>query len=92
MHDLNTIRRLNAEAHAATIEKARNEGKHVVATFAGLHLMTVETYSDAETALAAAKQPNEAGDSRCYYPPLPGPLAGALSRAEHRLPADLEAA
>lgn len=69
MHDLNTIRRLNAEAHAASIAKAQADGKHVVAEYAGLHLMTTQVFDDEASALAALKAPTEAGDSRGYFPP-----------------------
>ena len=76
MHDLATIRRLNAEAHAHSITQAQAQGRHVVAEYAGLHLMTTAIYKTAEEALAALKQPAQVGDSRAYHPPLP-PWHGA---------------
>lgn len=69
MHDLHTIRRLNAEAHAESINTARAAGKHVVAEFAGLHLMNTLVFDDEAAALAAVKAPAEAGDSRAYFSP-----------------------
>ena len=77
MHDLNTIRRLNAEAHADRISIARHAGKHVVAEFAGLHLMTVQEFDDETAALAALKAPAEAGDHRAYFPPARPAAAAA---------------
>ncbi len=84
MHDLNTIRRLNAEAHAASITAARAAGKHVVAEFAGLHLMTTEVFDNEAAALAALKAPTEAGDSRAYFPPVPGHHASRRDQPEDR--------
>lgn len=71
MHDLNTIRRLNAEAHADSIRAAQAAGKHVVATYAGLHLMTTQAFDDEAAALAELRRPCEAGDSRAYFPAKP---------------------
>ncbi len=38
MHDLNTINRLNEQAHGHEILQQRAAGKHVVAVYEGLHL------------------------------------------------------
>jgi hypothetical protein len=84
MHDLNTIRRLNAEAHAESINTARAAGKHVVAEFAGLHLMTTYAFDDVADALAALKAPAEAGDSRAYFPPVPAHHAARRDQSEDR--------
>ncbi len=62
MHDLNTINRLNAEAFADSIDHFRRQGRDVVATYAGLTLMSIETFSDRDEALAAAAKPGESPD------------------------------
>lgn len=71
MHDLNTIRRLNAERHADSIRDAQAAGKHVVAHYTGLHLLSTQLYDSQADALAALARPCEAGDSRAYFPPTP---------------------
>jgi hypothetical protein len=45
MHDLNTINRLNAERHAAEINRLRSLGRHVVATYNGLALISLQDFS-----------------------------------------------
>ena len=54
MHDLNTINRLNAEGHAARqLESVRRSGKHVVAIFEGLHLVSFHANKCADGARSA---------------------------------------
>ena len=84
MHDLATIRRLNAEAHARSITEAQAQGKHVVAEYAGLHLMTTHVYGTEAEALAALAEPAEVGDSRAYHPPLPAWRAARRDQSEDR--------
>lgn len=84
MHDLNTIRRLNAEAHAASILAARAAGKHVVAEFAGLHLMSTTVFDNEADAMVALKAATEAGDCRAYFSPLPGHHGAGRDQSEDR--------
>lgn len=53
MHDLNTIIRLNAEAHGDAVDRRRAEGKFVVAKYTGLHLVSFEAYDTGAAALQA---------------------------------------
>lgn len=58
MNDLNTIHRLNVEAHAKSIDNWRSSGKHVLATYTGLTLFAAvpyDTQAEAERALATAQ-------------------------------------
>lgn len=61
MHDLQTISKLNAAAFADGIANYQAQGRYVVATYTGLHILSVETFSgpaaqtDATTALNAPK-------------------------------------
>lgn len=50
MYDLNTINRLNAEAHAASIQTAQKAGLWVVAKYTGLHLVSTTTFNTADDA------------------------------------------
>lgn len=50
MHDLNTINRLNYQAHAASIETHRRDGRHVLARYEGVHLVGYDTYTDLDEA------------------------------------------
>jgi hypothetical protein len=70
VHDLDTIRRLNAEAHADRIQELQRQGKHVVALFAGLHLIRHEAYDSAEAAIAASKASLNASEHAVVYPAL----------------------
>lgn len=54
MHDLNTINRLNYEAHVASISAARAEGKFVVAKYEGLHLIITENFDEAPVVKSGA--------------------------------------
>ena len=88
MHDLNTINRLNAEAHADAINAARRQGKYVVATFAGLHVVGVASFSDSRSAVSALTAPVEASERRVIY----GPITGATrdQSEDRRQPYSLE--
>lgn len=73
MNDLNTISRLNAEAHAHSIHTARGAGRWVVARFTGLHLQsTSEHTTDADAQSTAANLAADATpDVRVViYPPV----------------------
>jgi hypothetical protein len=72
MHDLNTINRLNLEAHGKAIEGDRLKGKHVVATYEGLHLTRHSSFDDGEMALqfAEAERRNAIGRTVHILPPL----------------------
>jgi hypothetical protein len=50
VHDLNTIKRLNFEAFAQSIGKYQAAGKHVLAVYEGMHLTSIETFTDAAEA------------------------------------------
>lgn len=50
MHDLNTINRLNEQAHGKAIERWRSEGKYVVASKQGLTLIGAAPFDTAEQA------------------------------------------
>lgn len=72
MHDLNTIAKLNAEAYEQGIENFRKQGRHVLAIYSGLHLMSVETFGtaiEATTALEAI--PENCGDHGKVFAPYP---------------------
>jgi|GEM_PF-2284120 len=85
MHDLNTIHKLNLEAHGAGIKADRASGKHVVATYAGLTLLSHETFDGLEDALAAINAPTESPDQhRVYLSPLDGFHAAARDQSEDR--------
>ena len=54
MHDLNTINRLNAEAHGDAITYWRRNGKHVVTVHEGLALVTATPHDTHDEAVAAS--------------------------------------
>ena len=64
MHDLNTINRLNREAHGESIAKWRASGKHVVAIYAGLTLMSATPHDTLRGAAEAVIAEDEADPSR----------------------------
>jgi len=47
MHDLNTINRLNYEAHARSIKDAQAHGKYVIAKYEGLTLVSTQVCDEA---------------------------------------------
>ena len=69
MHDLNTIRRLNAEALHDAVANAQRQGRYVVATYAGLSLFSIESFSDEAAALQAVKAPVLTGDRKALFAP-----------------------
>jgi len=69
MHGLETIRRLNREAHEASITRARAKGLYVVGLYEGLHLVSFASFEEEGPAQAALKLPLEAGQSRAYWEP-----------------------
>lgn len=76
MHDLHTIHKLNAEAYAQGIENFRKQGRHVLAVYSGLHLMSVETFGTAEEATAALEAiPANCGDHGKLFAPYPSVAA-----------------
>lgn len=86
MHDLNTINRLNVEAHHAAIQRERAAGKHVVVTYAGLHLVSHQSYDIIEDALNAYKAPLAAPDEhRSLLPCLPDWHGAARDQSEDRI-------
>lgn len=50
MHDLNTINRLNAETFTKSIDNFRAQGRFVLARYEGLHLVSIESFSNADQA------------------------------------------
>ena len=64
MHSLNTIQKLNAESFAPAIENLRRQGRDVVATYAGLALLSIESFSIRDEAIAALQAPTESPDLR----------------------------
>ena len=53
MHDLNTIQRLNAEAFGEAVENFRRQGRFVIATYSGIALVSIETFTDEGDAMRA---------------------------------------
>lgn len=79
MHDLNDIRRFNAERHADSIAQAHARGEHVVAYFTGLHLVSTTSHPTADAALVAVAVPCMPGDRRAYFPPTPAQRSANLT-------------
>lgn len=89
MHDLHTINRLNAEAFAKSVKKYQDQGRHVVATYNGLALVSIETFSDHEDAQAAFSKVNALRDSsnaRLFFPTPTDQVIGAHDQSEDRTP------
>lgn len=85
MHDLHTIQRLNAEAHAASIKTAQNRGQHVVATYTGLALLRTQVFDDDASAIAAYNAPAEPAEHRVLFAALPpSERVGARDQSEDR--------
>jgi hypothetical protein len=81
MHGLETIRRLNREAHEASITRARAKGLYVVGLYEGLHLVSFASFEEEGPAQAALKLPLEAGQSRAYWEPAHRTQAAAQAAA-----------
>lgn len=86
MHDLNTISRLNAETHAKGIKSLQDQGKHVVATYTGLSLLSFEGFATAGEAEAARSAPVDSPDvtRRAYAPTPAGQAVAAHDQSEDR--------
>ena len=54
MHSLETISRLNADAFGPDIAALQRKGKHVVATYSGTALMSIESFDHVAPAIDAA--------------------------------------
>lgn len=83
MHDLNTIIRLNTEAFADSIANHRRQGRFVLAKYEGLHLSSIETFTDARLAqdafdTAAAKR--DPSGRTVLFAPVGAPSALVPSR------------
>lgn len=71
MHDLTTINRLNLEAFAESIERYRRQGGYVLAVYAGLSLVSIETFSEQAPAFAAFEAYRDRKDSehaKLFFP------------------------
>ena len=74
MHDLNTINRLNYENFVRAIQSFQAQGRFVLATYEGLTLTTIESFSSANElvdAHHAAIQANPATTDtsfKCFQP------------------------
>lgn len=82
MHDLNTINRLNAEAFADSIAKYRAAGRFVLAKYEGVHLVSIETFTDtrqAQDALDAALAEQHGGARAVLFTPIPAPADVTLA-------------
>ena len=68
MHDLNTIIRLNEEAHGQAITSLRDQGKHVVAMYDGVHLVKHDAFDSADAALIyVERQRSERVPGRSFH-------------------------
>ena len=73
MHDLNTISRVNAEAHGKGIAALQAKGLHVVANYDGLTLNNFKGHDTVESATAALTAPVDSPDqNRRLFPAQPG--------------------
>ena len=64
MHDINTINRLNAEAHAKSVTRWRAEGNFVVTIHEGLSLVSAAPYGTKELAESVAAANREVNTGR----------------------------
>lgn len=84
MHDLGTINRLNAEAHAASINRVRATGKYVVPHYDGLTLMSFRSFDTLEEAKAHSLEALEASEHRSILGPLPSFAGTGRDQSEDR--------
>ena len=84
MHDLNTITKLNAEAHGAAINKSRSSGKWVVPHYAGLTLMSFRSFDTREEAIEHRDSQLEASEHRSVLEPLPSFYPATRDQSEDR--------
>jgi hypothetical protein len=91
MHDINTINRVNYEAFQRAIQNFQAQGRFVLATYEGLTLTTIESFSSANElvdAHAAALKANPAttGTNFKCFQPIPAWHLGARDQSEDRVP------
>lgn len=91
MHDLNTINRLNAEAAQKHLDAVdwrqaianfQRQGRYVLAKYAGLTLVSVETFDNAAEAQAAHEASNlktDSSHSTLFLPLTVAPAAQTLA-------------
>lgn len=96
MHDLNTINRLNEQAHGHEILQQRSAGKHVVAVYEGLHLARHTAFDRETDAVAAAlEEGNGVGVSAKVLRPLTeaeAALVRGRDQSEDRAPSEVDPA
>lgn len=87
MHSLETIHRLNAEALQKSAKHFADQGRFVVVTYFGLHVASVETFSDQDDAFAALNAPLASPDvNRKLIPPTPREqVVGQRDQSEDRV-------
>lgn len=74
MHDLNTLNRLNADAFQRAIQNFQAQGRFVLATYEGLTLTTIESFSsanemvDAHHAAVQANPATTGTNFKCFQP------------------------
>lgn len=86
MHSLETIARLNAEATEKAIGHYCGLGRWVVAGYTGLHIVSLETFTNEAEALAAVRAELDSPDQkRVLHPPKPADqVAGQRDQSEDR--------
>lgn len=86
MHSLETIHKLNAEALAKSAQHFADQGRFVVVTYFGLHVASVETFSDQADAFTALNAPLSSPDvNRKLIPPTPAAqVVGPRDQSEDR--------
>ena len=67
MHDLNTINKLNAQQFAEWAEGLRGEGKHVLVTYEGLHVVGLESFTDRDEAFAKLNEAQGAATAGQHF-------------------------
>lgn len=67
MHDINTINKLNAEAHAKSITTAQQAGLWVIAKYSGLHLLSTTSFNSAHEAQAFLEDEESKGIAGNHY-------------------------
>ena len=91
MHDLNTINKLNYEAFAKAIANFQAQGRHVLATYEGLTLVSIETFTDADALVdghgrALAANPPATGTHFKCFPPTAAFYTAKRDQSEDRHP------
>lgn len=89
MHDLNTIKRLNFEAFAASIKSYTDQGRIVVAKYDGLHLVAIETFpgdqfGQADATGQAYNATSPSHRSAIHLPTPPELVVGKRDQSEDR--------